>query len=196
MIPPAGGGPPLPPRAPGPLRHVALVSGFQAHKGAQVFAETVRLLAGEGLRWTVYGGVDPRMAGMLRGLPGVRVRGSFAGPRLPSLLRRDAVDLALLPSIVPESYSLALGECVRAGVPVLAFALGALADRVPQLDAGRLVSLEAGAAGLAAAIRDMLRDGRAPSVPAESASRIDSPAAIAAAHRRLHAELGLLRERV
>jgi glycosyltransferase involved in cell wall biosynthesis len=164
IAPAVDSGLPLPPRSSrpsGPLRHVALVGGVQAHKGALVFAEVVRRLEGSGLRWTAYGGGDPALLTLLRGLPGVRVRGYFRQHALARLLCRDRVDLALLPSIVPESYSLALGECVRAGVPVLAFDLGALGERVRGLGAGRVVQPEAGAEGIVAALRTMMREGSA-----------------------------------
>jgi glycosyltransferase involved in cell wall biosynthesis len=178
---------PRPP--PRPLRHVALVGGVQAHKGALVFADVVRRLAGSGLRWTAYGGGDAGLLTALRELPGVRVRGYYRQHALRTLLRRDRVDLALLLSIVPESYSLALGECVRAGVPVLAFALGAQGDRVPDLGAGRLVAPEAGAEGIAEALRTMLREGRAPEVPAAAAARIPDAEAAAEAIRELYRSL-------
>lgn len=178
------------PRQPRPLRHVALVGGVQAHKGALIFADVVRRLAGSGLRWTAYGGGDAALLAALRELPGVRVRGYYRQHALRTLLRRDGVDLALLPSIVPESYSLALGECVRAGVPVLAFALGAQGDRVPDLGAGRLVAPEAGAAGIAEELRAMLRDGRTPEVPAAAAAeKIPDAEAAAAAVRELYRSL-------
>lgn len=149
IVAPAAGIPPLPPREARPVRHVALVGGVQAHKGALVFEEVVRLLAGSRLRWSAYGGGDPEILARLRRLP-VRVRGYYRGGALPRLLRRDRVDLALLLSIVPESYSLVLDECRAAGVPVVAFDLGAVGDRLPRLGAGRLVPLEVGAAGIAA----------------------------------------------
>jgi glycosyltransferase involved in cell wall biosynthesis len=146
IVPPTPGIAPLPPREPGPLRHAALVGGVQAHKGALVFEEVARQVD---LRWTVYGGGDPELLTRLRRLPRVRVRGYYRGGTLPGLLRRDRVDLALLLSIVPESYSLVLDECAAAGVPVVAFELGAVAER---LAAGRLVPLEAGAKGIASAV--------------------------------------------
>jgi glycosyltransferase involved in cell wall biosynthesis len=169
------------------VRHVALVGGVQAHKGALIFADAVRRLETTGLRWSVYGGGDAALLTLLRGLPGVRVRGAYRHGTLPRLLRRDGVDLALLLSIVPESYSLGLGECVQAGVPVLAFDLGALGDRVPELDAGRLVDPDEGAEGVAAAIGRMLREGRAPEVPPDAAARIPGPDEAAAAMRELYA---------
>ncbi|HEY2737380.1 MAG TPA: glycosyltransferase [Thermoanaerobaculia bacterium] len=183
------GPPPKPPQPSRPLRHVALVGGVQAHKGALVFADVVRRLAGSGLHWTAYGGGDAVLLATLRGLPGVQVRGYYRQHALRTLLRRDGVDLALLLSIVPESYSLALGECVRAGVPVLAFALGAPADRVPDLGAGRLVAPEAGAEGIAEALRTMLREGRVPEVPADAAARIPDAEAAARAVRELYRTL-------
>jgi glycosyltransferase involved in cell wall biosynthesis len=150
IVPPAGGISSLPPREPGPVRHVALVGGVQAHKGALVFEEVARRVD---LRWTVYGGGDPELLARLRRLPRVRMRGYYRSGTLPQLLRRDGVDLALLLSIVPESYSLVLDECAAAGVPVLAFDLGAVGERLPRQDIGRLVSLEDGAEGIIRALR-------------------------------------------
>lgn len=140
-------------RAPGPVRHVALVGGVQAHKGALVFEEVVRRMEGEGLRWTAYGGGEPELLARLRRLPRVWIRGYYRSGTLPRLLRRDRVDVALLLSIVPESYSLVLDECMAAGVPVLAFDLGAVGERLPQLGAGQLVPFEAGAEGMARMIK-------------------------------------------
>lgn len=146
IVAPTSGIAPLPPRRPGPVRHVALVGGVQAHKGALVFEEVAKQVD---LRWTVYGGGDPELLTRLRRLPRVRMRGYYRAGTLPRLLRRDGVDLALLLSIVPESYSLVLDECTAAGVPVIAFRLGAVGDR---LIGGRLVPLEEGAEGIVRAL--------------------------------------------
>lgn len=146
---------PLPSRQPGPTRHVALVGGIQAHKGALVFEEVVRALDGEDFRWTAYGGGDPELVARLRRLRRVRVRGYYRSGTLPRLLRRDGVDLALILSIWPETYCLVLDECAAAGVPVVAFDLGAVGER---LAAGRLVPLEAGAEGIATAVRSVRAD--------------------------------------
>jgi hypothetical protein len=174
--------------SPVPLNHVAFLGSVQPHKGSAVFRQA-RQLAGEGLRWSAYGGGDVDELRELRRL-GVRVRGYYRSGSLPALLRRDGVDLALLLSIVPESHSLVLSECVAAGVPVAAFALGALAERVPLLGAGRLVPLEQGAEGIAAVLREMRRDGP-PAVPEESARLLIDPVSAAAGHLALYRELGL-----
>jgi glycosyl transferase family 1 len=130
-----------------------LVGGVQAHKGALVFEDVVKRMEGSGLRWTAYGGGEPELLARLRRLPRVRIRGYYRSGTLPRLLRRDRVDVALLLSIVPESYSLVLDECVSAGVLVLAFDLGAVGERLPQLEAGSLVRLEEGAEGVVRALK-------------------------------------------
>jgi glycosyltransferase involved in cell wall biosynthesis len=178
------------PRPPaGPLRHVAFVGSVQPHKGSLVFTEVVRRLAGAGLRWSAYGGGDAETLRELRRL-GVRVRGYYRSGSLPALLQRDRVDLALILSTWPEAHNLVLSECVVAGVPVLAFALGAPAERVPRLEAGRLVPLEQGAEGIVAAIETMRQDGP-PTVPEEAARLLPDPVSAAAGHLAIYRELGL-----
>ncbi|NIR59291.1 MAG: glycosyltransferase family 4 protein, partial [Gammaproteobacteria bacterium] len=103
--------------------------------------ELLERTAGRGLGWTVYGGGDRDILLRLRRRPEVRVRGYYRAGALPMTLRRDRVDLALLPSIWPESYALTLDECRLAGVPVLAFDHGAIAERLRRSSAG--VAVEA-----------------------------------------------------
>lgn len=182
---------PSPEPSPGSLRHVAFVGSVLPHKGSEVFAEVIRSrrLTGAGLRWSAYGGGGVKELKALRRL-GVRVRGYYRSGSLPALLRRDGVDLALLLSIVPESHNLVLSECVVAGVPVAAFALGALAERVPRLEAGRLVPLEQGAEGIVSVLEEMRRDGP-PAVPEEAARLLADPVSAAAGHLALYRGLGL-----
>lgn len=174
--------------SPGPILHVALVGSVQPHKGAAVFAEVVRRLSGAGLRWSSYGGGDAPLLRDLRRL-GVRVRGYYRSGSLPGLLRRDAVDLVLLLSVIPESYSLTLGECVVAGVPVIAFGSGALAERVPRLGAGRVVDPARGAEGITEALGE---GGSLPAIPEDAVHLLSDPVSAAAGHLALYRELQLL----
>jgi glycosyltransferase involved in cell wall biosynthesis len=147
-----------------PVRHVAYIGKVVPHKGALVFEEVVRRLAADfpGLRWSAYGGGDPELLLRLRRLSRTRVRGYYRSGSLIDHLRRDRVDLALLLSIVPESYSLALSECLAAGVPVAAFDHGAIAERLRRHGGGLLVEPEAGAAGIAAAVAARINGLRIP----------------------------------
>ncbi|HVT57885.1 MAG TPA: glycosyltransferase [Thermoanaerobaculia bacterium] len=173
------------------LRHAAFVGSVQAHKGALVFADAVERLAAAGhrLRFTVYGGGEPAILARLRRLPGVRVRGYFRAGALPALLRADRVDLALLLSIVPESYGLTLDECAAAGVPAAAFDLGALGERL-RATGGLLLPAGGGTAAVADLLADLLAGRAQLPAPPPAGAQLSAGAA-AAACLDLYRELGL-----
>ncbi len=197
--PPGPEGAPAPPRAGGPLRHVAYIGQVLPHKGALVFEEVVRRLpaaAAPELRWSAYGGGDAELLRRLRRLPRVRVRGYYRSGSLVDRLRRDRVDLALLLSIVPESYSLALSECMAAGVPVAAFDQGAIAERIRRHGGGLLVAPEAGADGVVALLKERLTAGSTARLTEDGAEPSAAPAQgdagdAADAFQALYRELGL-----
>jgi glycosyltransferase involved in cell wall biosynthesis len=178
--------------------HVAWVGAVQSHKGALVFETAVRALAAgpRPPRLTAYGGGDAAILRRWRRLPGLRVRGYYRAGSLPALLRRDEIDLVLLLSIVPESYGLALDECVAASVPVLAFAFGALGERLAPgsgilLDAALATDPAAAAGVLAATLRD-LQEGRLPLPAPPAAPSLPLRAAAATqAWLALYGDLGL-----
>jgi glycosyltransferase involved in cell wall biosynthesis len=185
--------------APGPPRHFAWVGAVQAHKGALVLTAALERLAAAGhtLRITAYGGGDRQILARWRCLPGLRVRGYYRAGSLPALLRRDRIDCALLLSVVPESYGLTLDECAAAGVPVIAFDLGALGERITAGsglllgDAGA-ADPAIGSAALAALLKD-LQDGRlAPPPPPAVPGPERHPAATARSWCALYRGLGLL----
>jgi len=101
------------------------------------------------------------------------------------------VDVALLLSLVPESYGMTLDECWRAGVPVVAFDHGAIAERVRRLGGGVLVPLESGASGVAEVLR-ALRDGTTPRPDVPLPAALTTPAQAARTHLLLYRRLDLL----
>lgn len=183
----------VPPRASRPERHVAFVGAVHVRKGALIFEELVRRAERESpaIRWSVLGGGDPRLLRRLSQRPTVSIRGYYRAGALPDLLRARQVDIGLLLSIVPESYGLTLDECRLAGVPVIAFDHGAVAERIRAGGGGIVVPLQAGCAGVLAALRDVLHGRQRPSGPAASDEPPDVTRA-ALAHLRLYRELGLL----
>jgi glycosyltransferase involved in cell wall biosynthesis len=184
---------------PGAPRHFAWVGAVQAHKGALVLTAALERLAAAGrpLRVTAYGGGDREILARWRSLPGLRVRGYYRAGSLPALLRRDRIDCALLLSVVPESYGLTLDECAAAGVPVIAFDLGAPGERIAAgsgllLGAGGAGDPALGGAALAALLSD-LRDGRlAPPPPPAVPGPERHPAATARSWCALYRRLDLL----
>ena len=180
---------PVDPRPARPVRHVALVGAATAAKGAGLLPEIVR--ATEGLRFTVLGGGDAGLLRDLRRLPNTRVRGYYRAGSLPEHLQTRDVDIALLLSLVPESYGLTLDECWQAGVCVVAFDHGAVAERIRRSGGGLLVPLDRGAKGVAETLRALHDGTRAlPAIPARAG--LTTPAQAARTHVELYRRLGLL----
>ena len=197
VIPPAVPlNPPAPRAAPrGPVRHVAFVGAYEVHKGARVFEEALGRLDGEvrrSVRFSIYGGGDPALLRRARSL-GVKVRGFYGLGSLARLLRRGDVDLALVLSIWPETFAMTLSECRAADVPVLAFAHGAVEERIEAEGGGLLIPFADGAGGLAAALSEVVLGARVPE-PFRGSEPSPTPARAAAAcldlYRRLAAGLG------
>ncbi len=137
----------------GPIR-VAFVGAYRPHKGALVFEELLRKdadRAARTVRWSILGSGDPALLLEARRL-GARVVGHYRAGGLVRRLLNEEIDLALLPALWPETYALTLSECRAAGVPVIAFALGAIAERVRAEGGGILVPPGDGAAGFAQAV--------------------------------------------
>ncbi|RFC62173.1 glycosyltransferase [Fulvimarina endophytica] len=73
----------------------------------------------------------------------VFVTGTYEAAELPALLEASRAELALLPSVCPETWSYTLSEIWRSGFEVLAFDLGAIAERIRAHGGGRLLPIEA-----------------------------------------------------
>lgn len=58
------------------------------------------------------------------------VTGGYEPDELPTLLRREAPHAIFLPSLTPETWSYALSEAMTTGLPVIAFDIGAIAERL------------------------------------------------------------------
>jgi glycosyltransferase involved in cell wall biosynthesis len=190
VIPPAVDlEPPRRAHTPGwPPKRVAFVGQAAAHKGVLEFAAAAAALRARHpeIGWSVLGGGPPAELAAAR-REGIEVLGFFRARKLLRRLAEARVDLAVLPSKFPETHSLVLDACVRAGVPVVAAAIGALADRVPELAAGWVYDAGRGVDGLSAALAERLGEPSPP--PSPDAARISDAAAAAAVHSSLYREI-------
>jgi glycosyltransferase involved in cell wall biosynthesis len=149
---------------------LASVGVVVEHKGPHVVLDALRGAQLGPVRYTLFGQVVPDYEQALRkvaaDIPGLELRcyGSFRPGELPALL--EPVDLAVVPSIVWETYSISAREALACGVPVIASRMGALPEGVRDGDNGRLCP--AGDAGALGAILHELATDR---------SRIDALAA-------------------
>lgn len=165
---------------------VAFVGGCYEHKGSALIAPMMERIKPEipGVTAYLYGNGDPELTREVRRVRRVEVRGYYRRGTLPSLLARDRITVAVLASIWPEAYGLVVDECLASGVPVVAFDLGAVGDRLRDWGTGSLVQPAAGADGLAKAVLECLASP--PPVPEAVIRRIPCPEDAARRHIALY----------
>jgi len=147
----------------GPDRpNVAFVGGATVANGAALVVPTMDRVRSRLSKVTgfVYGHGAPEIFRHFGKSKGVRVRGYYQQGTLASIFARDSIKVAVLPSIWPEGYGLVADECLAAGVPVITFEHGAVADRLVFWKVGGVVELSEGADGLARSILEHLAQPR------------------------------------
>ena len=120
---------------------VCVVGAIGIHKGYQVVHDCARDAAERRLplEFVVVGHtIDDRQ---LLASGHVFVTGGYAADEAVALIRAQNATLALLPSIFPETWNLALAEAWRAGLRVVAFDIGAQAERIRRTGRGILLPL-------------------------------------------------------
>jgi GT2 family glycosyltransferase len=134
--------PPLSPRvAQGRPLRVALIGGLGAHKGYRVLLACARDARARRLplEFIVIGYTENNA--QLEKTGKVFVTGHYSDGEVAHLLRREQPDLAFIPSVWPETWCFALDHALQARLPVVAFNLGAIAERLRAHEAGLLLPL-------------------------------------------------------
>jgi glycosyltransferase involved in cell wall biosynthesis len=124
-----------------PLR-LASIGVTVEHKGFQTVVEALRMASIPNSEYTIFGVALPPLSRQLHeaaaDVSGLNLRlfNGFSPHHLPVLLA-DA-DAVVVPSIVPETYSIVAREAFACGVPVIAAAIGALPEAIREGDNGWL----------------------------------------------------------
>jgi len=127
-------------------RAIAFAGSVKRHKGAHLLPDLARLLPDIDIH--IFGGGDEDLLRSMRAIPNISVHGYYRHGALPTLLARHRIGLVVVPSIVPESFGLVISESWIAALPVVAFDLGAQAERIRQFGGGWIAPLERGVVGL------------------------------------------------
>jgi glycosyltransferase involved in cell wall biosynthesis len=121
-------------RRPGLLRLVLVGGAVAPHKGGELLLDALGVSRCGPVELDIIGALDPAYAKVLRErasrVPKLRFRlgGTFDNHLLPALLRN--VDAVVIPSTVPESFSIVAREAFACGLPVVAADGGALPEAV------------------------------------------------------------------
>lgn len=132
---------PLPTRSPQERVRVALLGAIGDHKGYRVLLDCARDAARRDLpvEYVVIGYTadDERLLRTGK----VFITGRYAEEEAGPLLARERPTLAFFPSVWPETWCYALTPALAAGLPVVAFDLGAIASRLRAHRTGHLLPL-------------------------------------------------------
>jgi glycosyltransferase involved in cell wall biosynthesis len=139
---------------------IGIIGTIDRHKGAEIVARMAAIIARQGLdiRIVVCGTLAAPCDSHV-----VTITGAYDVQRLPQILAEHHVNLCLLPSIWPETFSYVAQEIMVMGYPLAVFDIGAPAERVrhyrrglilPQIDAadalGRLIDYHTNTRGIPA----------------------------------------------
>lgn len=106
---------------------IAIPGRLPPHKGLYLLREAMPALLGCATLLLLGCG---KFGEPFRGVPGVEVVPDYEYAQLGEAIRRFDPDIALLLSVLPESFSYTLSEMLALGVPVAASRVGALPERI------------------------------------------------------------------
>lgn len=115
---------------------VGVVGHITKQKGSQVLVEMARRCDAERLpvQFVVFGNLEACHDSKC-----VSVSGSYEAEQLPELLERHQVEVCAFLSVWPETFSYVCEEIMSMRMPLVAFNLGAPAERIKNYDGGWLV---------------------------------------------------------
>lgn len=109
---------------------VAYLGAFTYEKGAHIFLELVRAMNGPSLSGEVsfylIGELGYPLPDDFQKCGNLHIKGAYRPENLNGILKRERIDLILLLSIWPETYSYTLSEAIVNGIPVVASDIGAI----------------------------------------------------------------------
>ena len=119
---------------------VALTGNMQPSKGSGVLISMLQEKLPDWLEIHIFGEIlDSRINRIMA--EQLVVHGGYKRDQLPRLLSENKIDLVLLPSIWPETYSYTLSEAIQAGCPVVSLDIGALGERIQKMDCGYILPI-------------------------------------------------------
>ncbi len=134
--------PPIVPSSGAKTVRVGLIGAIGGHKGYEVLlgcardAVTRRLP----LEFVVIGYTENDKPLLKTGK--VFITGRYTEIEAPHLIRRERPDVVFLPSVWPETWCYTLDYALAAGLPVVSFDLGAIAERLRAAGLGMLLPLD------------------------------------------------------
>lgn len=118
---------------------VAFVGVVSVHKGGNILKELIKNRNSK-IRYHLFGSSE--LPELNKNQSNFINHGKYNRNDLPKLLKENNVNLVILLSICPETYSYTLTESIVSGVPVLAFDIGAVGERIKANEYGWVINVD------------------------------------------------------
>ena len=118
--------------------NIGVLGVLSEHKGGHIIEQMVRNIEEKQLNVNVVliGYTD---SGVSISSPNFRETGRYGTGELPRLIYENDIDIFMIPSIWPETFSYTTQEIMEMNMPVAVFDLGAPAERVKNYDKGIII---------------------------------------------------------
>lgn len=114
--------------------NIAFVGVMAPHKGSKILEEMIRKYKKSNVKLHLFG--NSEIESLKHSSKNYIYHGRYKREELPDLLKENNINLICLLSICSETYSYTLTENVASGIPVLAFDIGAIGERVSKNNFG------------------------------------------------------------
>ncbi len=120
--------------------NIAFLGGGALNKGIVDFIKLSKdsKLKGK-YSWKIIGGIDYKLvedSKLSQDLRHIKQLGSYKLNKLPEIIKKEGIDIIMIPSTWPETYSYTLSESIQLNIPVIARNIGALGERTRKYNAG------------------------------------------------------------
>ncbi|MEG2295566.1 MAG: glycosyltransferase, partial [Oscillospiraceae bacterium] len=120
--------------------HIAFIGGMCMEKGSDTAYSMIKHAKNQ-IKFHIFGGIGVANLYLLESNNLVKT-GWYTPEQLPILFKQYEIDLVCILSIWPETFCYTLSESLACSVPVIVTDIGALGERVRELDCGWVVPLE------------------------------------------------------
>lgn len=136
--------------------HIGVLGTLIAAKGAAVVNELAEYFMQQGM----YIPITIVGQSLVSTLPRINVLGPYENNALPEILSHEGINVILMPTIVPETFSYTISEAMKMGLPIVAFDIGAQGNRVKHYELGKVIPLGSSPEVILAAIQSALNTAK------------------------------------
>jgi glycosyltransferase involved in cell wall biosynthesis len=114
--------------------NIGIIGDIGVHKGLKTIKQLTEELPRRRFHFTLFGSLDGDTE-----LANTYDTGRYSYEEIVGKLEKSSVDVMLVLSECPESFSYTISECIAAGIPIITNNIGAQAERVKKSKAGWIV---------------------------------------------------------